>query len=464
MLQLLKQYFPIRNIIFYMLEGLVIFGSFLLATLILTEFDSFIFDWFLCLRIFLVVCICQICLYYNDLYDFKVASTIVEVSIRLLQSLGITSIVLALIYWAFPEVIINQLIFMLSIGFLLIFIIGWRLLYIFIVKKGIFNRNIILLGSSPLAFDILNEIEMEPDCGYSVSVIIPDSEDEILDKDILEKICVRKEKKDLCSVAKETGINKVVVALKEQRGRFPTQELIRCRTAGIEVIEGSSFYEMLTGKVLVTQIKPSWLIFSEGFRKSKLMTMVKRLEDIFISIIMLILMSPVLVIVSMLIKLESRGRIFFYQNRVGQKKKEFRMHKFRSMVEDAEKKTGPVWAQTDDARITKVGRIIRRFRIDELPQLWDVLTGKMSMVGPRPERKHFTDDLEKKIPFYSERFIVKPGITGWAQISYSYGSNMDDAIEKLNYDLFYIKNLSIIMDMVILLRTAKTVLLGRGAR
>ena len=447
-----------------MLEGLFIFGSFLLATLILTEFDSFLFDWFLCLRIFLVLCICQICLYYNDLYDFKVASTIVEVSIRLLQSLGTASIVLALIYWAFPVVIINQLIFMLSIGFLLIFIIGWRLLYIFIVKKGIFNRNIILLGSSPLAFDILNEIAMEPDCGYSVSVIIPDSEDEILDNDILEKISVRKEKKDLCSVAKETGINKVVVALKEQRGLFPTQELIRCRTAGIEVLEGSSFYEMLTGKVLVTQIKPSWLIFSEGFRKSKLTTMLKRFEDIFISIIMLILMSPVLIVVSILIKLESKGRIFFYQNRVGQKKKEFRMHKFRSMVEDAEKKSGPVWAQTDDARITKVGRIIRRFRIDELPQLWDVLIGKMSMVGPRPERKHFTDDLENKIPFYSQRFIVKPGITGWAQISYSYGSNMDDAIEKLNYDLFYIKNLSIIMDMVILLRTAKTVLLGRGAR
>lgn len=361
-------------------------------------------------------------------------------------------------------VIINQLIFMLSIGFLLIFIIGWRLLYIFIVKKGIFDRQIILLGSSTLAFDILNEIAMEPDCGYSVSVIIPDSEDEILDIDILEKVSIRKEKKDLCSVAKETGINKVVVALKEQRGRFPTDELIRCRTAGIEVLEGSSFYEMLTGKVLVTQIKPSWLIYSEGFRKSKFTITIKRIEDILISSIMLILTSPILIVVSILIKLESRGRVFFYQDRVGQKKSEFRMHKFRSMVEDAEKQSGPVWAKTDDTRITKVGKIIRRFRIDELPQLWDVLIGKMSMVGPRPERKHFTDDLEKKVPFYSERFIVKPGITGWAQICYSYGSNMDDAIEKLNYDLFYIKNLSIIMDVVILLRTAKTVLLGRGAR
>jgi len=176
------------------------------------------------------------------------------------------------------------------------------------------------------------------------------------------------------------------------------------------------------------------------------------------------LLSPILLIVSILIKLESKGRIIFFQDRVGQKKKEFMMHKFRSMVDNAEKDSGPVWAQTDDDRITKVGRIIRKFRLDELPQLWDVLIGKMSMVGPRPERKYFTEDLEKKIPFYSERFIVKPGITGWAQICYSYGSNMDDAIEKLNYDLFYIKNLSIMMDMIILLRTAKTVLLGKGAR
>jgi sugar transferase (PEP-CTERM system associated) len=288
--------------------------------------------------------------------------------------------------------------------------------------------------------------------------MIPDSEEEALNANISEKIIVRTEKQDLCSLAKETGINKVVVALKEQRGLFPTQELIRCRTAGIEVIEGSSFYEMLTGKVLVTKIKPSWLIFSEGFRKSKLTNMVKRIEDIFISLIMLILLSPILLIISILIKMESKGRILFSQDRVGQKKKEFQMHKFRSMVEDAEKLSGPVWAQNHDPRITKVGKIIRRFRIDELPQLWDVLTGKMSMVGPRPERKHFTDELEKKIPFYSERFILKPGITGWAQISYRYGANMDDAIEKLNYDLFYIKNVSILMDAIILLRTAKTVL------
>jgi sugar transferase (PEP-CTERM system associated) len=349
-------------------------------------------------------------------------------------------------------------------GLLLIFIIGWRILYIFIIKKGLFNQNIILLGSSPLAIDILKEIEKEPDCGYAVSIIIPDSKEEIANLKGFKNIIIKKGKKDLCSLANETGINKVVVALKEQRGQFPTRELIRCRTDGIEVLEGSSFYEMLTGKVLVTQIKPSWLIFSDGFAKSRVRTLVKRLEDVFISLLMLILLSPILLITSILIKLESKGRVLFSQDRVGQKKKEFKMHKFRSMIEGAEKVSGPVWAQTDDARVTKVGRTIRRFRIDELPQLWDVLTGRMSMVGPRPERKYFTDDLEEKIPFYAERFIVKPGITGWAQISYGYGANMDDAIEKLNYDLFYIKNVSIIMDMVILLRTAKTILFGKGVK
>ncbi len=464
MLRLLKQYFPIRNILFFIIEGFVIFGSFLLATLLLTQENSFLIDIFLCLRILLITIICQICLYYNDLYDLKVVSTLTEVNIRLLQSLGITSIALAFLYWIFPVIIIDQFIFILSIFFLIVFIFSWRVLYLFIIKKGLFNENLILLGSSPLAFDILNEIRRTIDCGYSVSIIIPDAEDELIDKKISENIIVRKEKKDLCSTAKDMGIKKVIVALKEQRGLFPTDELIHCRTAGIEVIEGSSFYEMLTGKVLVTKIKPSWLIFSDGFRKSKTKTFVKRTEDILISLTMLILLFPLMFIVSLLIKLDSRGPVFFLQDRVGQNKKEYMMHKFRSMVKDAEKATGPVWAQTNDDRITRVGRVIRKFRIDELPQLWDVLLGKMSMVGPRPERKHFTDELEQQIPFYSERFVVKPGLTGWAQVSFDYGATIEDAIEKLNYDLFYIKNLSITMDILIILRTVKTVIFGKGAR
>lgn len=464
MLRLLKQYFPIRNIIFFIIEGIIIFGSVLLSETLLTFSSSYLYDALLVLRILLITFICQICLYYNDLYDFDVASTFTEICIRLLQALGITSIALAVIYFLFPVAIINQKVFILSIVFLLIFIIGWRLLYIQILNKGLFNEHIIILGSSSLASDIYKEIAATIDCGYTVSVMIPDLEDEEYTVDLPPRIMVRKEKKDLCQMASDMGIKKVVIALKERRGAFPTDELIRCRTSGIEVIEGSSFYEMLTGKVLVTKINPSWLIFSHGFKKSRTQSFFKRIEDILLSSIMLIVLSPLLLLVAILIKLDSKGPVLFSQDRVGLNQKEYMMHKFRSMVVDAEKSTGPVWAQNNDTRITRVGRIIRKFRIDELPQFWEVFIGKMSLVGPRPERKHFTDELEKQIPFYSQRFNVKPGLTGWAQVCYDYGATLEDAIEKLNYELFYIKNMSLALDAIIILRTVKTVLFGRGAR
>jgi sugar transferase (PEP-CTERM system associated) len=435
-----------------------------MASFLLTETHSLLFDLFLFLKIGLVTCICQVCLYYNDLYDFEIASSISEISIRLLQVLGVTSIALAMIYFIFPIAIIDQKIFILGILILFFLIISWRILYIWILNKGLFNESIIILGSTPLAFDIINKIKGTIDCGYTVALLIPDSDKEIIDKTILDKIHVDCNRENFCETALAMGVRKVVVALKEQRGSFPAKELLNCRTAGLDVLEGSSFYEMLTGKLLVTKINPSWLIFSDGFKKSRLLTFVKRIEDIFISSLMLILLSPLLLLTSILIKLESKGPVLFSQDRVGQNKNEYMMHKFRSMVENAEKQTGPVWAQTDDARVTRIGKIIRKFRIDELPQLWDVLMGRMSMVGPRPERKYFTDELEKKIPYYAERFKVKPGLTGWAQVSYGYGATIEDAIEKLNYDLFYIKNLSITMDLVIILRTVKTVLFGKGAR
>ncbi len=465
MLRFLKQYYPIRNIVFYIIEGIVIFASVLLATVLLTFSDSYWFDVMLCLRIVLVTFVCQAALYYNDLYDFQVAVDLPEISIRLLQSLGVTAIVLAFIYFAFPLAIIDQGIFVLSILFLLVFIIGWRFVYIYcVLNNGYFNENIIILGSSDLAIDIFHEIEQKIDCGYSVKAMVPDMNSESLDGTIPGKIISKSAWNNLCQTVLQAGVKKVIVALEESRGGFPTKELLACRTAGIEVMQGNSFYEMLTGKLLVTKITPSWLIFSDGFRKSKIKNYIKRIVDILISFILLVLLSPIFLIVAVLIKIDSRGSVFFSQDRVGQRKQEYMMHKFRSMVQDAEKASGPVWAMQNDNRVTRVGKVIRKFRIDELPQLWDVLKGKMSLVGPRPERRHFTDELEKEIPFYSERFVVKPGITGWAQVSYDYGASIDDAIEKLNYELFYIKNMSLMLDAVIILRTIKTVFFGRGAR
>jgi sugar transferase (PEP-CTERM system associated) len=447
-----------------MVEGAVIFTSVLIASVLLTRSSSFLFDLALVLRIALVTLVCQISLYYNDLYDFQVASTVSEISIRLLHSLGITAIVLAFIYYFFPIVIIDRWIFILSILFLLVVIIGWRIIYIRVLNQGIYNQKVLILGSSNLAVDIYNEIKEKIDCGYTVAAFITFDPDDSLPETVPESLLVKTEMTSLCETIFDLEVKKVIVALKESRGGFPAKELLTCKTAGIDVLEGNSFYELLTGKLLVTQINPSWLIFSDGFRRSAMGMAIKRLLDIILSAILIVVSFFPLLIVALLIKIDSKGPVLFSQDRVGQNRKIYMMYKFRSMVEDAEKKSGPVWALDNDSRITRVGKIIRKFRIDELPQLWNVIRGDMSFVGPRPERKHFTDELEEKIPYYGERFVVKPGITGWAQVSYEYGASVEDAIEKLNYDLFYIKNLSIMFDVLILLRTIKTVVFGRGSR
>jgi exopolysaccharide biosynthesis polyprenyl glycosylphosphotransferase len=219
---------------------------------------------------------------------------------------------------------------------------------------------------------------------------------------------------------------------------------------------------MLTGKLIVEHLNPSWLIFENGFKKSWAKRVVKRITDIFFSVLLLILTSPIIFLTSIIIKLDSKGPVIFSQERVGQNRRPYMIHKFRSMVADAETKSGPVWAQAEDKRITRIGNFIRKWRIDEIPQLWNVLRGDMSFVGPRPEREFFIKQLEKEIPYYGERMSVKPGVTGWAQVSYGYGASVEDAIEKLNYDLFYIKNMSILMDILVVLRTIKTVLFGKG--
>ncbi|WP_320041051.1 TIGR03013 family XrtA/PEP-CTERM system glycosyltransferase [uncultured Desulfobacter sp.] len=464
MIRILRHYFPIRNMLFSLFEGCIIFGCFLFSTRLLTSSASFFFDLMLVLRIALITIICQISLYYNDLYDFERVSKMPEMATRLLQALGITSIALACIYFIFPLAILDQKAYILSIFFLMIFIIFWRICYIEILNRGIFNERIIILGSNNFAKDIYKKICSTIDCGYTVSGVIPDNDTPNLPKGIPADLVLPREGARICELAELKNIDKIVVALKEKRGCFPIQELIQCRTEGVDVVEGSSFYEMLTGKVLVRQINPSWLIFSHGFRKSRAKEILKRVEDIVFSFSMLTLLSPLLLLVATLIKLDSKGPVLFAQDRVGKDKQEYMMHKFRSMVADAEKKTGPVWAGDNDPRITRIGRIIRKYRIDELPQLWEVLTGKMSFVGPRPERKYFTDQLEKEIPFYDQRFNVKPGLTGWAQVCYDYGATVEDAVEKLNYELFYIKNMSLALDIVIILKTVKTVLFGRGAR
>jgi sugar transferase (PEP-CTERM system associated) len=267
---------------------------------------------------------------------------------------------------------------------------------------------------------------------------------------------------DLDVLAEETRPDIVVIAQIDRRGCFPSRALLDCRLRGIRVEDWPTFYEKATGRILVTAVRPSWLIFSDGFVKTPRTEIIKRLFDITVSLAALILSLPVMVLAAIAIKLESPGPILYRQARLGQNGCVFILNKFRSMRHEAEKETGPVWTQQRDPRITRVGALLRRTRLDEVPQLFNVLVGHMSFVGPRPERPEFVEELQKKIPYYMERLAVKPGITGWAQVNYRYGASVEDAVEKLQYDLYYIKNLSLFLDLLILLNTVQVVLFARG--
>ena len=469
MLRVFKQYYPIRNVFFIIGEGLVIFASVLIASWIVIGYNSFFVDELLWLKALLVALFCFMGLYYNDLYDMKVTDTFLELGIRLFQALGGAAILLAIIYFVFPRLIIGRGIFMVSTVFTIVFIVAWRIGYTVVLNKGLFNQKIIIIGSGELAKNIIEEIQDKKDCGYSIEVVITEENcnNSCLENNLnlqVNNTINQNNYRGLCEIGKTLEIDKVIMAIEEKRGYFPIDELLGCRVSGIEILEGVAFYEMLTGKLIVEQINPGWLIFSQGFQKSLGRRFLKRTSDIVLSSIMLVLFMPFCFLIILMIKLDSKGPSIFSQERIGQNRKPYNLHKFRSMVMDAESTTGPVWAEDDDSRVTRVGEIIRKLRLDELPQLWNVLRGDMSFVGPRPERKYFIEQLEQVIPYYRERFTVKPGITGWAQVCYGYGASVEDAIEKLNYDLFYIKNMSILMDVMILLRTVKIVLFSKGAR
>jgi len=466
MLRIFKTYYPIRNIFFILGEGLIIYGAVLASAFIIHGCDVFILEQDLALKTLFITVLCQICLYYNNLYDLRTTKSFSELGIRLLQALGFAAILFAAIYYIFPEMSIGDDVFILSTGIIIILVVSWRAIYLQILKRGVWNEKIVILGSSELAHNILDEIGHREDCGYSVEMVVPepgiDAPEAVPSMQALKTAIFKGGYDGLCDMAQDLNIDKIVISLKERRGRFPIRELLKCRMNGIEVLEGHSFYEMLSGRLLVEHINPGWIIFSDGFKKSLPRRFVKRTGDLILSVISLMCCMPLFLLIAILIKIDSRGPIFFSQERVGEKRKIYNIYKFRSMVRNAEEFSGPVWAEEEDPRITRVGRFLRKWRLDEIPQLWNVLRGDMSFVGPRPEREFFVKKLEELIPYYGERFQVKPGITGWAQINYGYGASIEDAVEKLNYDFFYIKNMTVFMDMVIMFRTIKIVLFGLG--
>ena len=451
--------------IFILGEGTLIYCAVALASFFLLHRSMGIADLLemIWLKILLVAIVTQLSLHFNDLYEFKASDSMIDLATRLIQSIGMTSIVLAIIYFLWPAAIIGKWIFFFSILFLLLFLVSWRFLYSLTIKKRLFAEKAIILGSGELARDIIQEIKNSRDISYHIRSLV--FHEKAKNSPIqFDGIPVRYGFDGLCDLAEAEQVSSVIVALDQKRGIMPYNELLNCKTRGISIIDGEGFYERIAGKLLVEKINPSWLIFSDGFVKSKASRFTKRLVGFAMSSIMLIVFSPLMVLVAVAIKLDSRGPALFSQERVGENGKIYTLYKFRSMRADAEKESGPVWASEDDPRITRVGRIIRKLRIDELPQLWNVFKGDMSFVGPRPERPTFVNKLKKTIPYYNVRLSTKPGVTGWAQIKYAYGASEKDALEKLKYDLYYIKNMSIVMDLMVIFHTVKIVLLGRGAR
>lgn len=424
------------------------------------------------LSCFTIAVICQASLSYNDLYDWKTAQNRAELGNRLVHSCGYALVMMAILVLVAPSLFVFpglsdvsdetwKLILLLGIAFVFVYV--FRHAFHWFFYKWRFGERVIVLGSSEEALQLARMIADNPMTGFEVLGLVEepgqpapahtDGDPRVLGRlDDLRKLC------------RDEGISRVVVALRERRGKVPVETLLDCRMDGVQIEERESMYERLTGKLAVESMRPSYMIYGRGFAKDPLTMVTKRVVDLVASLVGLVVSLPICLVAMLLIKATSRGPIFFCQERVGEDGATFKLIKFRTMRENAEKESGPVWAQKNDSRVTPVGRFLRLSRIDEIPQFVNILRGQMSFVGPRPERAHFVEQLKQEIPFYPLRHTVKPGLTGWAQVKHPYGASIDDAREKLRYDLYYIKNLNALFDFTIILHTVAVILRGKGAR
>jgi sugar transferase (PEP-CTERM system associated) len=383
-------------------------------------------------------------------------------SVRFMVSFAVGLVVMLLIFYAVPNLYLGRGAF----GF--VFLISFvgaavtRLIFTRLFKIDALNRRIMLLGAGSRSSKV-ETLERDENGQRKFNLVgcLPLTNAECC----ITKTRVFQYQGSILTIAKKHRIDEIVVGVRERRnGGLPADQLLECKLAGIEIVDLPSFFERETGQIQLESLNPSWMIFSDGFSRGSIKDITKRLFDIVASSVLLLITLPIMFITAMLIRLESSGPILYRQERVGEYGCSFHVLKFRSMCVDAERDGVPQWAKKQDDRVTRIGRVIRKMRIDELPQVFNVLRGDMSFVGPRPERPYFVNELTGQIPYYPSRHTVKPGITGWAQIRYPYGATTEDAIQKLQYDLYYVKNHTLFLDLVILLQTAQVILFGKGAR
>ena len=395
------------------------------------------------------------------LYNARQRSRLAGLLTRVAASVGAGAVFSAIVFYFFPAIVLyrSQLVLTAALAFGGAVIV--RIAFDRLLDENMFKRRVLVYGAGRRAGSIVRLRRRSDRRGFIVVGYVAaegddssvlGSDDKLIDGDLLQ-------------VCRKHQVDEIVVAMDDRRRRFPMDELLECRLEGLEIVELVSFLERETGKVRLDVLNPSWMIFSEGFRQGRVHSTLERGFDVVASVALLLVALPLMLLTALAIKLEDgpRAAIFYRQVRVGQYGRPFKLLKFRSMRADAER-DGAQWAQKNDSRVTRVGSFIRLTRIDELPQILNVLRGEMSFVGPRPERPEFVDQLNERIPYYRERHTIKPGITGWAQLCYPYGSSEQDATEKLQYDLFYVKNHSLLFYLAILVQTVEVIVWGKGAR
>ncbi|HEY4010829.1 MAG TPA: TIGR03013 family XrtA/PEP-CTERM system glycosyltransferase [Acidobacteriaceae bacterium] len=459
MIRFLNVYYPTRTVILLLCEALIVGGCFVVASLVLLGPNTMdvLADHHGILKIGALTVITILCAYYFDLYEPQQLSAPWEIYFRLLLVIGCLSLLLSLVLFMFPQMDIARYVLLLGLALVVTFLIVWRRAFEWISGKAMFHERVLVLGNGPIAANLVSAIRSRKEAGMEVI----DFNSPLLDSpdggghsyhDVVTRVTELK-----------PPIHRIVIAMEERRGELPVDDLLAMRMRGVEIEEVGSLLERLTGKLQLEGLRPSNLLFCEGFNMKQSLQLTQRIASTVIALIGLLLFLPFFPFVALAIKLSSKGPIFFSQTRVGLENRTFKVHKFRTMITDAEAK-GARWATKDDPRVTRLGGFLRKTRIDEIPQLWNVLRGEMSFVGPRPERPEFTSWLAEEIPFYSLRHMVRPGLTGWAQVRYGYGATLAESREKLSYDLYYLKHKSMGLDLLIMFETIKTIVRRRGAQ
>jgi len=459
MIRLFNAYFPTRTLLLTVTEAILVTVGFVLAveftTGTTTDANIYLLYENGLGRILLIVAVFVVLMYYFDLYDSFVLANRREVVTRLVGVLGSAFVTLALLYYAFPEVGLGGSSLWIGVGIVGVALPTWRRLFFVLNCSDRFSERAVIYGDGPLAGPLMQEISSRAELGVRVVGFVGESAPTVPG--------IPQFNGDIDELVERQNIKRVVVTMGDRRGKLPVEQLLRLKARGVYIHDGPEYYESVTGKIALESLRSSWLLFSPGFHVRTALRIYKRLFSVCLGSLAILITSPLMLLAAIAIRLDSSGPAIFRQRRVGEHGRLFTVHKFRSMYEGSDKKELTP-AENDDARITRVGKWLRRTRIDELPQLFNIVKGDMAFVGPRPFVPEQEEEYAAKIPFYKERWLVKPGATGWAQINRGYNATLEDNREKLAYDLFYIKNVSIGLDLFIMFSTVKIMLLGRGGR